>query len=63
MLGKANGGESDTPFSNKAFVLVRKGGAAQVIKAKYNKLYLVYNKQGFTVPSGATLEYLKTGAQ
>ena len=62
-VGKANGGESDTPFSNKAFVLVRKGGAAQVIKAKYNKLYLVYNKQGFTVPSGATLEYLKTGAQ
>ena len=44
-------------------MLVRKGGAAQVIKAKYNKLYLVYNKQGFTVPSGATLEYLKTGAQ
>ena len=62
-VGKANGGESDTPFSNKAFVLVRKGGAAQVIKAKYSKLYLVYNKQGFTVPSGATLEYLKTGAQ
>lgn len=62
-VGKANGGESDTPFSNKAFVLVRKGGASQVIKAKYSKLYLVYNKQGFTVPSGATLEYLKTGAQ
>ena len=62
-VGKNNGGESDSPFSNKAFVLVRKGGAAQVIKAKYNKLYLVYNKQGFTVPSGATLEYLKTGAQ
>ena len=61
-VGKANGGESDTPFSNKAFVLVRKGGAAQVIKAKYNKLYLVYNKQGFTVPDGVTLEYLKTGA-
>ena len=62
-VGKSNGGESDTPFSNKAFVLVRKGGAAQVIKAKYSKLYLVYNKQGFTIPSGVTLEYLKTGAQ
>ena len=61
-VGKSNGGESDTPFSNKAFVLVRKGGAAQVIKAKYSKLYLVYNKQGFTVPTGVTLEYLKTGA-
>lgn len=62
-VGKANGGESDTPFSNKAFVLVRKGGASQVIKAKYSKLYLVYNKQGFTVPQGTTLEYLKTGGQ
>ncbi len=62
-VGKTNQGEADTPFSNKAFVLVRKGGAAQVIKAKYAKLYLVYNKQGFTVPSGVTLEYLKTGAK
>ena len=62
-VGKANGGESDTPFSNKAFVLVRKGGATQVIKAKYSVLNYIYNKQGFTVPSEATLEYLKTGAK
>lgn len=61
-LGKGKG-ESDTPFSNKAFVLVRKGGASQVIKAKYSRLNYIYNKQGFTVPSGATLEYLKTGAK
>lgn len=62
-VGKANGGESDTPFSNKAFVIVRKGGASQVIDSKYTKLYLVYDKQGFTVPDGVTLEYLKTGAK
>lgn len=62
-VGKANGGESDTPFSNKAFVIVRKGGASQVIDSKYTKLYQVYNKQGFTVPDGVTLEYLKTGAK
>lgn len=62
-VGKANGGESDTPFSNKAFVLVRKGGASQVIKAKYSVLNYIYNKQSFTVPVDATLEYLKTGAK
>ena len=62
-IGKAGGGESDTPFGNKAFVIVRKGGASSVIKAKYNKLYLVYNRQGFTMPQGTTCEYLKTGAK
>ena len=62
-IGKNNGGESDTPFGNKAFVLIRKGGAANVIKAKYNKQYLVYNRQGFSIPSGTTFEYLKTGAK
>ena len=62
-IGKAGGGESDTPFGNKAFVLVRKGGASTVVKAKYNKLYLVYNRQGFTIPQGTTCEYLKTGAK
>lgn len=62
-VGKAGGGESDTPFGNKAFVLVRKGGASQVIDSKYSKLYQVYNKQGFAVPQGVTLEYLKTGGQ
>ena len=62
-IGKTNGGESDQPFGNKAFVLIRKGGAASVIKAKYNKQYLVYNRQGFTLPTGTTFEYLKTGAK
>ncbi len=62
-IGKADGGESDTPFGNKAFIVIRKGGAAQVIKAKYNKLYLVYNRQSFVIPQGTTFEYLKTGAK
>ncbi len=36
-----------TPFGNKAWILVRKGGASQVINAKYSKLNLVFNRQGF----------------
>ena len=62
-LGKANGAESDTPFGDKAFVVIRKGGASQVIKKKYTKLYLVYNRQSFVVPTGVTFEYLTTGAR
>ena len=60
-IGKQDGGESDTPFGNKAFIVVTKGGAAKVIKAKYNKLYLIYNKQSFVIPQSTTCEYLKTG--
>jgi len=62
-IGAANGGESDTPFGNKAFIVIRKGGGASVIKAKYAKQYLVYNRQGFTIPTGTTCQYLKTGAK
>jgi len=40
-------GTYTTPFGNKAWVLVRKGGAAQVIKSKYSKLNVIFNKQGF----------------
>ncbi len=39
-------GEKDTPFGDKAWVLVRKGGASQVIKAKYSKSGVVFNRQG-----------------
>ncbi len=59
-LGKENQGESDTPFANKAFVLIRKGGAAEVVKAKYSKLSMIYKRQSFVIPDG--FEYLKTGA-
>ena len=45
--GKAGGEYTATPFGNKAWVLVRKGGAAQVIKAKYSRLNVIFNKQAF----------------
>jgi len=41
------GTQYSTPFGDKAWVLVRKGGATQVIKAKYSKLNVIFNKQGF----------------
>ena len=44
---KCGSGEFSTPFGNKAWVLVRKGGGAAVIKAKYSKANVVFNRQGF----------------
>ena len=41
------GGTYDQPFGNKAWVLVRKSGASQVIKAKYSRLDVIFNRQGF----------------
>lgn len=60
-IGKANGGESDSPFGNKAWIAIRKGGAATVIKAKYSKVYLVFNRQSYTIPQGVNCQYLQTG--
>ena len=40
-------GADDQPFGNKAWVLVRKGGASQVIKARYSKWSVIFNHQGF----------------
>ena len=40
-------GTYDQPFGNKAWVLVRKGGASQTIKAKYSRLDVIFNRQGF----------------
>ena len=45
--GKAGGEYTSTPFGNKAWVMIRKGGAAQVIKAKYSRLNVIFNKQSF----------------
>ena len=45
--GKAGGENNSTPFGNKAWILVRKSGAAQVIKAKYSKLNVIFNRQSF----------------
>ena len=35
------------PFGNKAWVLVRKGGATAGVKAKYSKYSVIFNHQGF----------------
>lgn len=40
-------GDLATPFGNKAWVMVRKGGGTQVIKAKYSKLPVIFNRQSF----------------
>ncbi len=61
-LGKSGGGESDIPFSNKAFVLIRKGGASEVIKAKYTKLSMIYRRQSFVIPE-VDFKYLPTGCK
>ena len=45
--GESGGENGSTPFGNKAWILVRKGGASQVIKAKYSRLNVIYNKQSF----------------
>ena len=44
--GKA-GGNKATPFGNKAWIMIRKSGAAQTIKAKYSKLNVIFNRQSF----------------
>ncbi len=40
-------GQYSTPFANKVWVIVRKGGAAQVIKLKDSTLDVIFQKQGF----------------
>ena len=61
-LVKLGAGTHSTPFGNKACIVIHKGGAANVIKAKYAKLYLIYNKQSFTVPTAVTMKYLEPGS-
>ena len=45
--GKGGGPYDTTPFGDKAWILIRKCGAAQVIKAKYSRLNVIFNKQSF----------------
>ena len=56
------GADHAQPFGNKAAIVIHKGGAANVVKAKYAKLYLIYNKQSFSIPTGVSLEYLKVSS-
>ena len=48
-IGKANGAKYDTPFSNKAYVLIRKGGAVITQTAKYALTSMMFNKQPYDV--------------
>ena len=57
-LGRANGAAKDL-FGNEALVVIRKSGAAQLVKAKYAKQNLLYHKQEFRVSAGVKLEYLR----
>ena len=61
-LGKANGdGVSDTPFGNKAFVIIRKGGSVIQQTSRYATEQIVYSKNAFTIPESETakFEYLE----
>lgn len=40
-------GANDVPFGNKAWVMIRKGGASEVIKAKYSKYSVIFKRTGF----------------
>ena len=61
-LGKDGGSSYSTPFSNKGFVIVRKGGGIFNGSAKYATLRVVYQSQTFktTIEGGssAALTYL-----
>lgn len=45
--GKGGGENTSTPFGNKAWILIRKGGAAATIKAKYSRLNVIFNRLSF----------------
>jgi len=49
------GTEFSTPFSNKAFVMIRKGGAIFKARDKYSNLKVIYQGQQFDLnPSGTS---------
>ena len=59
-LGKVNA----TPFGNKAFVCIRKGGAVITQTAKYATTGIIYNRQSFKIPeSDHQPKYLRPQAQ
>jgi len=52
---KLGTGEYKTPFSNKAFVMIRKGGAVFKARDKYATLKIIYQGQQFDLqPSGTS---------
>ena len=57
-IGKSNGAKYDTPFSNKAFVLIRKGGAVITQTAKYALTSVMFNKQPYTIDADPAPQFL-----
>ncbi len=61
-LGKVNGAESDLPFGGKAFVVVSKNGAIQIVcSGKDDTLNVIYKNRKIRLPKG--FGYLKTGCK
>jgi len=52
-----------TPFSNKAFVMVRKGGAVFKARGKYASVHVIYQGQSFmtTIPGSAAAKFMYLG--
>ena len=49
-LGTSGDAQFDTPFGNKAFVIIRKGGAVIQQTGRYATEQIVYSKQAFKIP-------------
>ena len=47
-------GEYSTPFQDKAWIIVRKGGGVDTIKAKYSTLDVAFKQQSFSTGSSHT---------
>ena len=57
-IGKTAGAKYDTPFSNKAFVLIRKGGSVITQTAKYAMTSVIFNKQPYTIDADPAPKFL-----
>ena len=57
-IGKANGAKYDTPFSNKAYVLIRKGGGVISQDAKYALTSVFFNKQPYSIEAENPPQFL-----
>ena len=57
-IGKSGGAKYDTPFSNKAFVLIRKGGGVITQTAKYALTSIIFNKQPYTIEAENPPQFL-----
>ncbi|MDR2849437.1 MAG: prepilin-type N-terminal cleavage/methylation domain-containing protein [Verrucomicrobiota bacterium] len=51
----AGGATRTSPFSNKGFVMVRKGGAIFTLSAKYVNQFVIYQGQSFDTSAGGSV--------